>query len=110
MTESMPSRVQPAQAAQKPVICERLSLVRVAAPEYETAMSDMVLPPHRVHAPGRKQFVGQHTTGGRLGRGPASQAAEKLGKQTPHGLKRSLKKSERNIKNKGLIGTTEVVP
>src|SRR5271165_5922020 len=64
MTESMPSRVQPAHAAQKPVICERLSLVRVAAPEYGTAISDMVLPPHRVHTPGRKQFVGQHTTGG----------------------------------------------
>src|SRR5271157_838323 len=65
MTESMPSRVQPAHAAQKPVICERLSLVRVAAPEYGTAISDMVLPPHRVHTPGRKQFVGQHTTTGR---------------------------------------------
>src|SRR5215472_614167 len=37
----MPSRVQPAQAAQKPTICERLSLVRVAAGGNAIAVSDM---------------------------------------------------------------------
>src|SRR5271157_1364105 len=51
MTESIPSSVQPVHAPQKPVICERLSLVRVPTVGSGIAVPDMRLPFQRVRAP-----------------------------------------------------------
>src|SRR6516162_4118029 len=59
----MPSRVHPAQAAQKPVICERLSLVRVATGGSGIAVSDMRGPlSYNCGAPDPMKNVGQDNT------------------------------------------------